>query len=259
MTTWPTSAGFTTNNVDNPNDSPAAARSDIDTLMDNVTDMIGARGAANGVAGLDSGGKVPIGQLPDAVSSAGGSVEKGIATWGVPGVYLWTVPANVYRLKRESVGAGGGGSNGYTGAGPNAPGWGGGAGGYAIDIIAVTPGDTVTITVAAGGVGGSGFSTAACAGGNGGNSSITVNGSTLVGNGGQGGQQPAAAAGAGGAFSGPAMQARHGNPGFGSFGGTNEYSGWNPSGSSYGGGGGWGVSGAGTAYAGLNGFCKISY
>lgn len=76
----------------------------------------------------------------------------GTATWTTPGTYNFTVPANVYQILMYVTGGGGGGadasSNTYTGF---FSGGGGGAGGTGIGVYSVTPGQVISITVAAGG------------------------------------------------------------------------------------------------------------
>jgi hypothetical protein len=75
-----------------------------------------------------------------------------MVVWSSPGTYSWTVPAGVYRVRSIVTGGGGGGGGSnhldYTGAG-------GGAGATAFAVFNVTPGESLTITVGAGGAGGS--------------------------------------------------------------------------------------------------------
>lgn len=72
----------------------------------------------------------------------------------------WVVPAGITRVLVSGCGAGGGGGGGYYGAGlinVVAPGGGGGgAGTYDERSMAVTPGETLTVTVGVGGAGGAG-------------------------------------------------------------------------------------------------------
>lgn len=68
------------------------------------------------------------------------------------GTGTWTVPAGVTSVSVEAWGSGGGGGNGN---GANGGGGGGGAG-YCNKVVAVTPGDTFTYTIAVGGAGGVG-------------------------------------------------------------------------------------------------------
>ncbi len=73
-----------------------------------------------------------------------------MTTYLTAGTFTFTVPDGVYRIKCRVIG-GGGGAGGSASA---KSGGGGGAGGYAEGWIDVTPGQTITITVGAGGKGG---------------------------------------------------------------------------------------------------------
>ena len=90
----------------------------------------------------------------------------------IPGTRTFTVPANVYSLDVEVVGAGGGGSN-NAGTGNI----GAGGGGYGRKIITVVPGQMISYTVGLGGI-------VSDPGGVGGD---TIFNTTLIGNGGLGG------------------------------------------------------------------------
>ncbi len=81
----------------------------------------------------------------------------------VPGTHKWTCPADRNVVLVECYGAGGGSGSSDVGNG----GGGGGGGGYCRKLYAVTPGTTYTITIGAGGNGGT-------AGGNGTNGGNTV-------------------------------------------------------------------------------------
>jgi hypothetical protein len=89
----------------------------------------------------------------DAVNlSQAQSLVAGFATlvaYQAAGTFAFVVPAGISKLKTEAWGAGGGGKAavGYPAAG-------GGGGGYTTAILAVTAGETLTITVGAGGTGG---------------------------------------------------------------------------------------------------------
>lgn len=82
----------------------------------------------------------------------------------------WTVPPNVSHVKARVWGAGGGGGGNYR---QGASG-GGGGGGYAEQIVAVTPGASITVIIGTGGIGGGNSSVSASAnnGGSGGSSSF---------------------------------------------------------------------------------------
>jgi Glycine-rich domain len=80
----------------------------------------------------------------------------GYQIYNVKGIYTFTVPDKVYTLTRVRLwGAGGGGSAGYPYGSTGPTGGGGGAsGGYAELIgLDVAPGQTITVTIGAGGTG----------------------------------------------------------------------------------------------------------
>lgn len=60
---WPTD-NVTTVNVDAATDDPSQARAEIYNTMLRVKDVIGARGSASGVAGLDASALVPLANIP---------------------------------------------------------------------------------------------------------------------------------------------------------------------------------------------------
>ena len=129
--------------------------------------------------------------------------------FSVPGTYTFTVPNPIRTVYACVFGAGGGGASGAGNSGN-----GGGGGGYCEGTISVSPGDTLTITVGAGGASGiAGESSyvndiVATGGGAGGTNSSGVwgsNGTAGVGtggivnrNGGTGGQAPSQTSGSGG-------------------------------------------------------------
>ena len=122
-----------------------------------------------------------------AANFPGGSVPNGIKEFGT-GPSTFHVPANVSRLFVEVWGAGGGGGFGGEIFGPGFGGGGGGGGAFSCEIINVTPGSALTITVGAGGA--SGQATAGGDdGGDGGDSSIALTNGTvlIVSGGGKGG------------------------------------------------------------------------
>jgi hypothetical protein len=109
-----------------------------------------------------------------------------VTTYTAPGTYTYMVPAGVTALQIAAWGGGGGGG-GSAGA---LAGGGGGSGAYVKAVVSVTPGDTLTVVVAAGGVGGLGTSTVSRVqnGMPGGASWVADNGTVLVrANGGAGG------------------------------------------------------------------------
>lgn len=82
----------------------------------------------------------------------GGQPAAATQVYSTPGVYSFVVPGGVTALTIKVWGAGGGGPHGtgstFLGR------IGGGPGGYAAAILNVTPGETLTVRVGAGGVGG---------------------------------------------------------------------------------------------------------
>lgn len=121
-----------------------------------------------------------------------------LQVFNTPGTATFTVPNGVTRVKATVVGGGGGGSNSAaTVVAPGAntsSGGGGGAGGMAVGLYTVTPGQTVTVTVGAGGTAQatgstSSFGAFCSATGGGGTQFQTVNTSAGAGGGvGSGGQ-----------------------------------------------------------------------
>lgn len=98
-----------------------------------------------------------------------------------PGTYSWIAPADVYQISAVCIGGGAGGGGGYAG--------GGGAGGLGWkNAIPVTPGQSYTVVVGAGGAGGAKGATIweAGAGAHGGDSYF-ISTSTVCGRAGQGG------------------------------------------------------------------------
>jgi hypothetical protein len=73
-----------------------------------------------------------------------------VTSFTTVGTTTWTAPANIYSVEYLIVGGGGGAGNGYD----NAGGGGGGAGMVLTDRLSVTPGQTYTVTIGAGGTGG---------------------------------------------------------------------------------------------------------
>ena len=67
----PTNDGnISTGNLDAGTDSPAAARADIKTALDELANVINGRNEASGVAGLDASSKISNTQLPDTIVSS---------------------------------------------------------------------------------------------------------------------------------------------------------------------------------------------
>jgi hypothetical protein len=114
------------------------------------------------------------------------TVAVGQSAYTTAGTYTFTVPAGVTSLSAVVIGGGGGGGGADDGQIRNETNNGGGGGGLAYGTIAVTPGETLNITVGTGGAGGVAD---AAAGGPGGTSTIVRSATTLLsGGGGAGGR-----------------------------------------------------------------------
>jgi hypothetical protein len=146
MPTWASLIDIPTTNLDAGSDSPANARADLKAAVDNLNAMRAGRGSADGVASLDSTGKIPSAQLPASVVMRPRTVIK------AAGSSTYTVPSGVTMILVKLWGGGGGG--GYTSVGTGGDhGGGGGGGGYAEKYFDVTPGAVFNYTVGAGGTG----------------------------------------------------------------------------------------------------------
>ena len=226
---WPTQPGFGRSHVDEGTDSPAQARADLNLAMVDLESVIvsyatplgvatldadgllplaqlrtneeGApprlmvfsgdlsvppallpRGKQGGVAGLDGAGHVPESQLPPSVLGPSRFVS-----FRGAGPASWEVPDGVHRIKAIVTGAGGGGGSGNAVSSSFAGG--GGGGGTLIAVLDAVPGQSIVMTIGAGGLG---ASAADSAGGAGGDSVLThdvpgVGLVTLIGGGGGGG------------------------------------------------------------------------
>lgn len=172
-------------------------------------------------------------------SPSGGSSAKTWTAFTASGTY--TVPAGVSSIRAYAIGAGG---NGAAGSVSTSGGGGGGGGGCAYGDIAVTAGQTVTVTISSGVAtvvyGGTTMLT--------GNAGTNASGST-AGSGGSASKD--ASVTNGGAYSGGAGGAGNAGDFLGGGGGSsgsplgNGYAGGNGSGGGAGGGGGGGIGGAG--------------
>lgn len=69
---WGNSANVITTNLSAGTDSPAAARADLKSALDELSNVIDGRNTANGVAGLDASSKIAATQLPDEINSSSG-------------------------------------------------------------------------------------------------------------------------------------------------------------------------------------------
>lgn len=132
--------------------------------------------------------------LPGAVSPKLFNVVGQQEYLAASGTFNFVVPENLYEISALAIGGGGGGG-GWGNASDEAPG-GGGGGALAYATFAVTPGETLTVNVGAGGNAGA----ARGNGGAGGTSSVQRGATNLVAaGGGGGGQSPDASGSAGGA------------------------------------------------------------
>lgn len=139
----------------------------------------------------------------------------GDVEWTTPGTYNWVVPFGVTSICAVAVGGGGGGRQ----ASNLATSYGSGGGGGALRArngIPVTPGQTLTIVVGAGGTVG-----VSANGGTGGASSVSGSGfTTMTANGGQGGLNTGANASGGTSTGSPGTSGFSGNGGTGGAGST---------------------------------------
>jgi len=68
---WPAnSSNIITTNLASGTDSPAAARADLKTALDELANVINGRNQASGVAGLDASSKIANTQLPNTIISS---------------------------------------------------------------------------------------------------------------------------------------------------------------------------------------------
>ncbi len=68
--TWGTAGNVSTTNLDAGTDSPAAARADIKTALDELKNVINGKGAANGVAPLNASSKIDATYIGDELNSS---------------------------------------------------------------------------------------------------------------------------------------------------------------------------------------------
>ena len=79
-------------------------------------------------------------------TNSGVNINSNNNFYSTPGTFTWVAPANVYSVSVLCVGAGGGGSFGVTAGGGGGLGW--------KNNISVVPGQSYTVVVGAGGIGG---------------------------------------------------------------------------------------------------------
>ena len=70
--TWGNASNIITTNLDSGTDSPASARENIKTALDELTNVINGRASASGVAPLNASSKVAATYLPDEINSSSG-------------------------------------------------------------------------------------------------------------------------------------------------------------------------------------------
>ena len=71
---WPAnSSNIDVTNLDSSTDSPAAARANLKTALDELANVIDGRNQASGVAGLDASSKISAAQIPDEINSSSGN------------------------------------------------------------------------------------------------------------------------------------------------------------------------------------------
>lgn len=145
---WGNSSNVITTSLDSGSDSPATARGHLKAACDELKAVIDGRGAASGVASLDSSTKIPIAQIPITPALTGRLVDL------TPGTgKTFTFPAGVTAVRVRAVGGGGGGGYTSTGTGGNHGGGGGGGGMVEALITGVAGSSTITYNVGAGGTG----------------------------------------------------------------------------------------------------------
>lgn len=127
-----------------------------------ITDINFVTNTNNAAVTINSQGNVKLNNPQAALVFPDGSVQK-YAPFTRTNVFYqsttWAVPNNVSWVKARVWGAGGGGGGNYV---QGASG-GGGGGGYSEEILFVTPGSSIVVTVGVGGVGGSNSSVSASA------------------------------------------------------------------------------------------------
>lgn len=97
---WPTTAIVTTD-MDATSDNPGNARSEIKLMADNVNAIKDAKGAANGIAELDSSGKVPAAELPTIPANLGGT---GQTVFTIGDIFYANTTSTLAKLNAGSAG-----------------------------------------------------------------------------------------------------------------------------------------------------------
>lgn len=163
-----------------------AQESTLQGVATDVEGISGLIGATADTGGSTTAGSV-MGKLNQLVGSAGLS---GFQEFTTPGAFSFTVPAGVTLVSLTACGGGGGGAAGVcsNSSGSLKRGGGGGGGGAAVfgKKVSVTPGQTISGTVGAGGAGGTFYVYGYNASSNGASGGATIIGEilTLAGGGG---------------------------------------------------------------------------
>lgn len=135
---------------------------EVNRIANAITDINFVTNTNNAAVTINSQGNVKLNNPQAALVFPDGSVQK-YAPFTRTNVFYqsttWAVPNNVSWVKARVWGAGGGGGGNYV---QGASG-GGGGGGYSEEILFVTPGSSIVVTVGVGGVGGSNSSVSASA------------------------------------------------------------------------------------------------
>ena len=70
---WPSNTNnIVTTNLDAGTDDPSAARANLKSALDEISNIINGKGQASGVASLDSNTKILAAELPDEINSSSG-------------------------------------------------------------------------------------------------------------------------------------------------------------------------------------------
>lgn len=97
---WATVTIVTTD-MDAAGDNPGNARAQIKQMADNINIIKDAKGAANGIAELDSGGKVPAAELPTIPANLGGT---GQTAFTIGDIFYANTTSTLAKLNAGSTG-----------------------------------------------------------------------------------------------------------------------------------------------------------
>jgi len=99
--TWPT-VSINTTNMDASGDNPGNARADIKQMADNVNAIKDSKGVPDGLAELDSGGLLPVAQLPIVLANKGGT---GHVAFTVGDIFYANTTSTLAKLAAGSAGS----------------------------------------------------------------------------------------------------------------------------------------------------------